>query len=240
MISIKQSKDSDLIKELQFQISGNGNDTDPKMSLVNNTVDKKGLFDVYRVGTKKSRLQKSKQNLWDDKAPRYEDRERTWDSVMSKTNIYQFSQPFQCNDEISEERNLRRIEAQIRRKNRNRELQAKKRRTLIEINVNTGPTKLSNDRTKCSTEDTDCPSKGDLSINDLEKSIEHYRRYATRFSRDQIVSLNRWYDENRHNPYASDSTVRMLSEKTGIEVKSIRKWLSNKRTRLLETRTFRK
>ena len=126
-----------------------------------------------------------------------------------------------------EETRLKKLEAQHRRKLRNKELQLKKRKVLGELSVNK---KQTNGRSV----------DKELTQKDVEKSMEHYKRYATRFTKNQIEMLNEWYLKNRNNPYASEGTVENLSKATGIEIKSVRKWLSNKRTRLFETRTFRK
>ncbi|MES1904846.1 MAG: hypothetical protein MHPSP_001155, partial [Paramarteilia canceri] len=52
--------------------------------------------------------------------------------------------------------------------------------------------------------------------------------------------LKKWYEENIYKPYASENDVEKLSKITGLEVKSIRKWLSNRRTRSFQTRKFYK
>ena len=66
------------------------------------------------------------------------------------------------------------------------------------------------------------------------------RRYSTRFDKEQTRVLKEWYEANRDKPYASDEIINKLAERINLEPRSVRKWMSNKRTRLLETRTFRK
>jgi len=69
---------------------------------------------------------------------------------------------------------------------------------------------------------------------------EHSKRYSTRFDKEQTRVLKEWYEANRDKPYASDEIINKLAERINLEPRSVRKWMSNKRTRLLETRTFRK
>jgi len=136
----------------------------------------------------------------------------------------------------------KKINAKIKRKRRNKQLLLQKKNILGELSVNTNSNTCFSD---CDSIIELNQSKNRFNIFDKENSIENLpfessKRYSTRFTRDQSNVLKKWYEEHRGNPYASDEIIEKLSEKSGLETRSIRKWLSNKRTRLFETRTFRK
>ncbi|MEN2496964.1 MAG: hypothetical protein MHMPM18_001418 [Marteilia pararefringens] len=84
------------------------------------------------------------------------------------------------------------------------------------------------------------PKKTSSQLDTSLSDPEHYRRYSTRFTKQQTAFMRSWYDLNRHNPYASEKTIEKLAEDSSLPARSVRKWLSNRRTRLLETRTYRK
>jgi len=139
----------------------------------------------------------------------------------------------------------KKINAKIKRKRRNKQLLIQKKNVLGELSVNTNSNTCLSD---CDSIIELNQSKNRFNIFDKENSLENSpfersnssKRYSTRFTRDQSNVLKKWYEEHRGNPYASDEIIDELSEKSGLETRSIRKWLSNKRTRLFETRTFRK
>ncbi|MES1904851.1 MAG: hypothetical protein MHPSP_001166 [Paramarteilia canceri] len=64
-------------------------------------------------------------------------------------------------------------------------------------------------------------------------------RYATRFRTDQNSILNDWYVNNQSMPYATDEKIAELAQKTGLSEKSVRKWLSNKRSRKHNTNNLK-
>lgn len=167
---------------------------------------------------------------------------------------------------------MRKIQAKIRRKNRNKELQLRRRQTLGELNVNKSVINKAPHSFQSGGENINCKqniintslhsssmisSSGDSAIfeqknrsNVIEKleneskenlePSEHSKRYSTRFDKEQTRVLKEWYEANRDKPYASDEIINKLAERINLEPRSVRKWMSNKRTRLLETRTFRK
>jgi len=73
------------------------------------------------------------------------------------------------------------------------------------------------------------------------QSKEHDRsRYATRFNPVQNRILKDWYALNSEMPYASDEQVSELAKSTKLNEKSVRKWLSNKRSRKNNTNSLGK
>jgi len=75
--------------------------------------------------------------------------------------------------------------------------------------------------------------KDNKSKSDYNKS-----RYATRFTSNQNKVLSDWYAANSDMPYASDEQVAELAVMTNLCEKSVRKWLSNKRSRNYNTNSL--
>jgi hypothetical protein len=48
-------------------------------------------------------------------------------------------------------------------------------------------------------------------------------------------ALEQWFNINKDNPYASDSDIALLQKYTRLEVKSIQRWLSNRRKTAKQT-----
>ncbi|MEN2495401.1 MAG: hypothetical protein MHMPM18_000036 [Marteilia pararefringens] len=87
--------------------------------------------------------------------------------------------------------------------------------------------KMSNLSRRIERNNEESPSKyGYKSESNKDKS-----RYATRFTSDQNHVLLNWYSKNQDMPYATDNTINELSLLTNLSEKSVRKWLSNKRSR---------
>ena len=70
-------------------------------------------------------------------------------------------------------------------------------------------------------------SDEDSSTNTNKGSSTTSRRSAE----DPYPILNQWYEDFRDCPYASPEDVIELSEKTGLTVSQVRKWLGNRRLR---------
>ena len=93
------------------------------------------------------------------------------------------------------------------------------------------PHKSSSSRSSAQNSDQDSPS--DISSSDF--MLYDRSRYATRFTSEQNRVLTEWYEQHEDMPYASDEKILELAADTNLSEKSVRKWLSNKRSRKRNT-----
>lgn len=64
-------------------------------------------------------------------------------------------------------------------------------------------------------------------MNKNKKVFHPYRGH--RFSSDNIIVLEHWYNEHYQKPYLTKSSLETLSKLTGLEKIQIRNWVSNRR-----------
>ncbi len=50
--------------------------------------------------------------------------------------------------------------------------------------------------------------------------------------------MKTWYDRNIEHPYPDLNTMKVMSKTTQISVEQVKKWLSNRRQRLGQTKTI--
>ncbi|SCV02790.1 LANO_0G00254g1_1 [Lachancea nothofagi CBS 11611] len=64
-------------------------------------------------------------------------------------------------------------------------------------------------------------SSSDLYFEELGK--------GKRFTQSTVIYLEDWFISNSSDPYLTKAKAHLLSEKTGLTIKQVRNWVSNRR-----------
>ena len=75
---------------------------------------------------------------------------------------------------------------------------------------------------------------------DQHQAASRKRRSSRRdfLGKEAVEVLERWYNDNKVNPYPTETETNQLAEKSGLSLKQIKKWFANKRVRTYNTLTF--